>query len=177
MIEPCDFSNYSVLPVTKITIGSTTCSANIFRCQKSIMLLAIMKENKRATINKTEILALFWRVRLENSVFFSICLWISRNIKVLTLVSFFRWWAYYVVILMFQFKQRFTGLHAPVITVIKRVPKLYVGQVHLIGFHVVVPYVSHHSSSNPSLLQSYILHTHSRLNSSKMGLFFKYKMI
>lgn len=50
MIEPCDFPNYSVLAVTKTTIGSTTCSANIFRCQKSILLLVLMKENKRATI-------------------------------------------------------------------------------------------------------------------------------
>ena len=42
------------------------------------------------------------------------------------------------LIIIFQFN-RFAGLHAPVITVIKWDPEFYVGQLHLTGFHVVVP--------------------------------------
>ncbi|KAF2601601.1 hypothetical protein F2Q70_00028053 [Brassica cretica] len=34
---------------------------------------------------------------------------------------------------------RFAGLHAPMITVIKWDPEFYVGQLHFTGFHVVVP--------------------------------------
>lgn len=108
------------------------------------------------------------RTAREFNIFFSICRCISRNIKVLTLVLFFRWWAYYYVVILTDF----TGLHAPMITVIKRVLRFIRRTSTLDRIPCGGPYVSHHSSSNLSL-QSYILHTHSRLHSSKMNTMIK----